>query len=433
MHEPSNAVWVQKSNNTGKMPDRPVYAKSNSSSRDSEHDILGFHSGLFGNIDDAPILSRDLSHVSVSAKDRTSSNAIRHSVPRTVDGNISLIDIDQINASDSEENYPDEDKMSQEIEELNKRVHHLISLRAQKEANKEKEVKDKIMERDRLLRQIADLEVLAKEKEKGDEEGLVIREILIPKIRPASKSVAQPSKEVSNDSQLPKVSLDKGKQIWVDDEVESKTAEGISHRILAHEREMERMRKEKEDLQMELEKVELEAANQEVKRKINYLKAPPITFPSEDLSKPNPQHISFPQVNTQPAVHTNIASASQIPSNKQYTQTSQSPIPKAKMIMGNNSTVSPFQRRPINLEQYRQLFFDGIPGYPNHVPTELRDKLHKFSENNAVSAEEHIISFGDLINDYEIADEDVIMKLFVQSLVDDARDWYRGLPVASIG
>lgn len=101
--------------------------------------------------------------------------------------------------------------------------------------------------------------------------------------------------------------------------------------------------------------------------------------------------------------------------------------------MGNNSTVSPFQRRPINLEQYRQLFFDGIPGYPNHVPTELRDKLHKFAGNNAVSAEEHLKSFGDLINDYEITDEDVIMKLFVQSLVDDARDWYRGLPVASIG
>lgn len=79
---------------------------------------------------------------------------------------------------------------------------------------------------------------------------------------------------------------------------------------------MERMRKEKEDLQMELEKAELEAANQEVKRKINYLKAPPITFPSEDLSKPNPQHISLPQGNTQPAVHTNIASASHIPSNK---------------------------------------------------------------------------------------------------------------------
>lgn len=152
LHEPSNATWVQKNNTTGKMFDWPIYAKSNSSSRDSEHDILGFHSGLFGNIDDASILNQDLSHASVSAKDRTSSNAIRHSVPRTIDGNISLIDIDQVNASDSKENFPDEDKVSQEIEDLNKRVHHLISLRAQKEANKEKEVKAKLMERDRLLR-----------------------------------------------------------------------------------------------------------------------------------------------------------------------------------------------------------------------------------------------------------------------------------------
>lgn len=123
LHEPSNVAWVQKRNNTCKIPDQPIYAKSNSSSRDLEHDILGFHSGLFGNIDDVPILNQDLSHASVSAKDRTSSNAIRHLVPRTIDENISLIDIDQINASDCEENFPDEDKMSQEIEDLNKRVH----------------------------------------------------------------------------------------------------------------------------------------------------------------------------------------------------------------------------------------------------------------------------------------------------------------------
>ncbi|XP_059066259.1 uncharacterized protein LOC131857591 [Cryptomeria japonica] len=70
--------------------------------------------------------------------------------------------------------------------------------------------------------------------------------------------------------------------------------------------------------------------------------------------------------------------------------------------------------------------------YLNHVPIQMRDKLHKFAINNAISAKKHLKSFGDMINDYVIANEDVIMKLFVQSLVEDARDWYRGLPMAYI-
>lgn len=39
----------------------------------------------------------------------------------------------------------------------------------------------------------------------------MIKEILIPKNRQAGKSVAQPIREVFNDSQLPKANLDKGK------------------------------------------------------------------------------------------------------------------------------------------------------------------------------------------------------------------------------
>jgi len=38
-----------------------------------------------------------------------------------------------------------------------------------------------------------------------------------------------------------------------------------------------------------------------------------------------------------------------------------------------------------------------------------------------------------LIDDFEVEDEDVVMKLFMQSLIDDARDWYRSLPQAIIG
>ena len=33
-----------------------------------------------------------------------------------------------------------------------------------------------------------------------------------------------------------------------------------------------------------------------------------------------------------------------------------------------------------------------------------------------------------MLNDYEVEHEDVVMKLFVHSLVEDARYWFRTLP-----
>lgn len=297
----------------GKSSERPMYENSNSSSRESEHDILGFHFGLFGNIEDVHVSNQEISHASFSGRDRSSSNIKRDFVPRTIDENISLIDIEQVNMSDSEVIFPDEDKVSQEIEVLNRRVHHLISLRTQKEVDKEREVKEKLMERDRLLRQIADLELFTQEKAKSEDEGPVIREILVPKTKPAYKSVVQPNREVLSDPQPLKNNVDKGKQKCMEGGSGSKTTTKISHMLSAHEREMERMRKEKEYLQMELDKVELEVANQEVKRKISYLKAPPIMFPSVDLNKPIPHQASLPPVKIQPNLPISTATANRAP------------------------------------------------------------------------------------------------------------------------
>ena len=58
--------------------------------------------------------------------------------------------------------------------------------------------------------------------------------------------------------------------------------------------------------------------------------------------------------------------------------------------------------------------------------------LSKFSGNNAISCEDHLRSFLDLVNDYEIQHEDVVMTLFVQSLTKDAREWFKRLPHESI-
>lgn len=58
--------------------------------------------------------------------------------------------------------------------------------------------------------------------------------------------------------------------------------------------------------------------------------------------------------------------------------------------------------------------------------------MNKFVGNNVVTTEEHLKYFMDMLNDYDVEHEYVVMKLFIQSLVEYARDWYRGLPNASI-
>ena len=90
------------------------------------------------------------------------------------------------------------------------------------------------------------------------------------------------------------------------------------------------------------------------------------------------------------------------------------------------------QRRPIHLEGYRKICFDGIPGFPNPIPQEVRKILPKFSRNHAITYEDHLRSFLDMMNDYEVEAEDVIMKLCVQSLTEDAREWFKRLLELSI-
>ena len=78
--------------------------------------------------------------------------------------------------------------------------------------------------------------------------------------------------------------------------------------------------------------------------------------------------------------------------------------------------------RSISTKRYMPLNFNGIHGFPNVIPNDVRKSLPKFSGNHLVSASHHVELFIDLMGDYEIAHEDVYMKLFVQTLEGDARD-----------
>lgn len=84
------------------------------------------------------------------------------------------------------------------------------------------------------------------------------------------------------------------------------------------------------------------------------------------------------------------------------------------------------------MKYYATLNFEGISGYPNLIPIEIRKHLPIFSGKKSELACQHVKRVSDLIGEFEICQEDICMKLFVQSLKEDARDWFSFLPVNSI-
>lgn len=64
--------------------------------------------------------------------------------------------------------------------------------------------------------------------------------------------------------------------------------------------------------------------------------------------------------------------------------------------------------------------FIGIIGYLNQITNDLRLAIPKFSGNGVEAAEQHVVNVKNIIKEFEIPHEDVFMKLFVQSLTEDA-------------
>jgi hypothetical protein len=78
--------------------------------------------------------------------------------------------------------------------------------------------------------------------------------------------------------------------------------------------------------------------------------------------------------------------------------------------------------------------FSVVPGFPNVVPTpnEWGDYLPIFRERKEDNPAQHLHEFHELMHQWEIHHEDVLMKMFMFSLAGDARQWYHSLPPASI-
>ena len=55
--------------------------------------------------------------------------------------------------------------------------------------------------------------------------------------------------------------------------------------------------------------------------------------------------------------------------------------------------------RSISTKRYMPLSFDGVHGFPNVIPNDVRKSFPKFSGNHFVSASHHIELFTNLMGD----------------------------------
>ena len=75
----------------------------------------------------------------------------------------------------------------------------------------------------------------------------------------------------------------------------------------------------------------------------------------------------------------------------------------------STSNVVGFQKKPIYMEKYRKKSLLSILGFPHPISFDLRHKVVKFLGNNVVIGEEHLRIFIDMLNDFEVEHEDVVI------------------------
>jgi hypothetical protein len=78
--------------------------------------------------------------------------------------------------------------------------------------------------------------------------------------------------------------------------------------------------------------------------------------------------------------------------------------------------------------------FSDVSGFPNVVPTmdEWGNYLPIFREHKEDNLAQHLCEFHELMHQWKIHHEDVLLKNFMFSLAGDAHEWYHSLPPASI-
>ena len=85
---------------------------------------------------------------------------------------------------------------------------------------------------------------------------------------------------------------------------------------------------------------------------------------------------------------------------------------------------------PVNMEnRYAPL---NLLANPEAMPQDYEIKITPFDGTGSYTTHQHAKKMTDYFEIYEVDDDDVRMRIFVQSLTGDVRTWFRALPANSI-
>jgi hypothetical protein len=155
-------------------------------------------------------------------------------------------------------------------------------------------------------------------------------------------------------------------------------------------------------------------------------------FAAKEVGTSSPSHTLPSSSKTQPVVVKTKTPLSSILSSPNM-HTTKSPSPPCSPRMQNQmAVVNPLANRmdAIVATRYAPLV---LPQPLNSLPPKDYFKyIPKFMGEEDVTIEEHLVSFYNYADNQNIENEDVWMRVFIQSLFGEARKWFRGLAPRSI-
>lgn len=104
------------------------------------------------------------------------------------------------------------------------------------------------------------------------------------------------------------------------------------------------------------------------------------------------------------------------------------------VVSTSTSTVTPIMARvppppPADPARYAPLVF---PTQLHDLPQGYSTRIKTFGGEEGITVEHHVDQFNDFIDLEEVYDEDVKMRLFVQSFISEVRKWFKALTPESI-
>jgi hypothetical protein len=105
------------------------------------------------------------------------------------------------------------------------------------------------------------------------------------------------------------------------------------------------------------------------------------------------------------------------------------------MFLSEINNMNAAVRPPVKWRFYAfdPLSFVAFPDYPHHLPARKWLKcIPFFVGGSGELVEDHLVAFSKLLDDFQVENEDVAMRMFVLTLKGEARAWYKSLLDASI-